>query len=232
MGEEGLKMSKKLKKEDSCMTIEETKADKKLREKVEKLSTTDVISIIKIKENLKRKVETLQKRKISKKMLRKFSKYIDEISDFYKIEKEGVMLLDNYFNYDGNMDEECIPLCNAMNSINGIETLECCCGHGKRPFLIIYQADNIQSLFFVARCFDNRYGGGKWNHEISVSDTIKNNLPPTRFMISTTKLKGKEAYKVAEEMVRNINFTINNRSFIKEFGLSDIIKRNKKQRKG
>lgn len=35
-----------------------------------------------------------------------------------------------------NMDEECIRLCNAMNSLPGIETFESCCGHNKSKYYI------------------------------------------------------------------------------------------------
>jgi hypothetical protein len=34
--------------------------------------------------------------------------------------------------YDRFMDKECIPLCDALNAIDGIETVESCCGHNRK----------------------------------------------------------------------------------------------------
>lgn len=67
--------------------------------------------------------------------------------------------------YTGNMDEEVIELCNAMNSLPGIETSESCSGHGKRSLIVFFKVHKKQTgLFFLARCTDRRYWehGHKW----------------------------------------------------------------------
>jgi hypothetical protein len=44
------------------------------------------------------------------------------------------------------MDEEVIPLCRALNGLDGITTVESCCGHGDRPFLIWFIVDNVDDV--------------------------------------------------------------------------------------
>ena len=38
--------------------------------------------------------------------------------------------------YDAVMDPQCFPICDAINRIPGVRTLESCCGHGKHPFRV------------------------------------------------------------------------------------------------
>jgi len=45
-------------------------------------------------------------------------------------------------NYD-EFDPEVVPLCKAMNRIEGICTTGSCCGHNKTPFHISFEATNI-----------------------------------------------------------------------------------------
>lgn len=51
-----------------------------------------------------------------------------------------------------DMDVECIDICTALNELPGIETVESCCGHGKRPFRIFFRASALESLHPVLRC--------------------------------------------------------------------------------
>ena len=52
--------------------------------------------------------------------------------------------------YDGLMDEECIDLCDAMNSLPGIVTINSCCGHGLNPYSIFFRVTNSkEGLFFL-----------------------------------------------------------------------------------
>lgn len=49
--------------------------------------------------------------------------------------------------YDDRMDPECIELCDALNGLPGIRTIESCCGHGKEPFRVFFIArGDIQSV--------------------------------------------------------------------------------------
>lgn len=48
--------------------------------------------------------------------------------------------------YDKNMDSECVPICDALNTLPGIKTFESCCGHGTHPFFVAFVADTIEHL--------------------------------------------------------------------------------------
>lgn len=48
--------------------------------------------------------------------------------------------------YPNDMDEECIPLCDALNALPGIKTHESCCGHGKDAHRVFFMADTIEHL--------------------------------------------------------------------------------------
>lgn len=49
-------------------------------------------------------------------------------------------------NYDDGMDPECVPICDALNALPGIETFESCCGHGKSAFVVFFTAEHCQQL--------------------------------------------------------------------------------------
>lgn len=74
--------------------------------------------------------------------------------------------------YDGKMDKECIPLCNALNSLPDVETTESCCGHCKDRFMIFFKCKNPYSLSVIARVFNRRYSGTKlqWIIEVETHD--------------------------------------------------------------
>jgi hypothetical protein len=48
--------------------------------------------------------------------------------------------------YPSDMDVECMPLCDALNNLKGITTVESCCGHGKRTFGIAFLAYHVEHL--------------------------------------------------------------------------------------
>lgn len=52
------------------------------------------------------------------------------------------------------MDLECIELCEAMNKISGINTIDSCCGHGKFPYRVFFRADNLECLPDLLYWFD------------------------------------------------------------------------------
>lgn len=56
--------------------------------------------------------------------------------------------------YPTDMDPECIPLCDALNALPGIRTLESCCGHGREPHRVWFAAasvDNLRPVLVAAR---------------------------------------------------------------------------------
>jgi hypothetical protein len=53
------------------------------------------------------------------------------------------------------MDAECIPICDALNSLPGITTFESCCGHGKERHVIFFRAMTIEALHPILRCAES-----------------------------------------------------------------------------
>ena len=45
------------------------------------------------------------------------------------------------------MDKECINLCDAINSIEGLMTIESCCGHGKDNFQIYFVLSDLSGAY-------------------------------------------------------------------------------------
>lgn len=119
--------------------------------------------------------------------------------------------------YDGYMDPQCIPLCDALNWVEGIETTDSCCGHGKNAFCIWFTVKNLKSLIVVGRVFDRRYGGlQNWICVLDNTDT-PDQLPI--FRIDSTLNKGPKAYKDANIIANNINGHLSDIAFRKLFGV-------------
>ena len=144
---------------------------------------------------------------------------IDKISKFFDIEKNEVRILKSNMSYDEYMDEECIPLCNAMNAVKGIITTSSCSGHGTKELDVYFKATSFKGLFFITRCVDRRYFGHHWNYTVSVGDMIIDGILPTSFNISS-KVVGEEAYKESIDLADNMNWHLNHPNFMKGFDLS------------
>ena len=61
--------------------------------------------------------------------------------------------------YPSDIDKECVHICDAMNQVPGIETIESCCGHGERPFHIWFRAENLGCLPDLLYFFDGCHSG-------------------------------------------------------------------------
>ena len=105
-------------------------------------------------------------------------------------------------NYDGNMDKECIQICDVLNSISDVCTTESCCGHCKDRFMIFFTCDNPHSLAIIARVFDRRYIGTSqpWHIELQTKDSGAYDY----FIHSETK------YSSEEVMMKDVNKIIEN----------------------
>lgn len=137
----------------------------------------------------------------------------------------STMRLSADLDYDQHMDGECIAPCNALNSIEGIETNDSCCGHGKNCFQIFFYVTSFTGLFFVTRCVDRRYWkhGHEWTLELSVGDSWDGKVLPTTFYLHSTRATGVEVYVQAEHLVETLNLHLNHKNFKKAFDISDDI---------
>ena len=101
--------------------------------------------------------------------------------------------------YDGNMDKECIGLCDMLNSLPGVETFESCCGHLKERFSIWFFCENIDSISRLGRCVERNYSDGKWELLVDSTDVH----PKGVFW-----LRSKEPFSSMDEMNRSVSSLI------------------------
>lgn len=130
----------------------------------------------------------------------------------------------NDFLYEDDMDKEVLPLCNAMNSLIGIETFESCCGHSCAPFRIWFKATNPIGLFFLARCVNHRYWkyGYLWKIELTIGDIFSNNSLPIHYMLNSGPIIGEDAYEQSKSLLENMNHHLNHKEFIDGYRLYNL----------
>ena len=73
--------------------------------------------------------------------------------------------------YDGNMDKECIELCDTLNKLPGVKTFESCCGHLKDRYSIWFFCEDIDTISRLGRSVDRNYSDGKWEIIVDSTDT-------------------------------------------------------------
>ena len=73
--------------------------------------------------------------------------------------------------YDGNMDKECIELCDTLNELPGVKTFESCCGHLKDRYSIWFFCEDIDTISRLGRSVDRNYSDGKWEIIVDSTDT-------------------------------------------------------------
>jgi hypothetical protein len=52
--------------------------------------------------------------------------------------------------FPSDMDPECVGLCEALNTLPGVTTLESCSGHGEEPYRIWLKVERLRNLPLVA----------------------------------------------------------------------------------
>lgn len=125
------------------------------------------------------------------------------------------------YKYDGKIDPEIIYLCDAMNALPGIQTINSCCGHGAGPFTIWFRVTSDKGIFFLARCVDRRYWkyGYLWKIEISVGDVMRDGILPTSYLLNSGPIVGEDAYEQAKSLIENMNHHLNNINFMNGYEL-------------
>lgn len=61
--------------------------------------------------------------------------------------------------YTDKMDKECMALCNAINTVKGIRTVESCCGHEEHPYHIWFRTKGLRYLPRLLYWFDGCHCG-------------------------------------------------------------------------
>ena len=106
--------------------------------------------------------------------------------------------------YDGEMDEECIELCDTLNELPGVKTTESCCGHFKDKYRIFINCTNFYSLAVIGRSIDKRYSRGNWTLKVDVGD-IK---PMYGFLLESNKIFDNEEKmtEALKDIIENIKY--------------------------
>ena len=98
------------------------------------------------------------------------------------------------------MDPECIPICEAINRIPGLETLESCCGHKEKLFRVWFQVDGQESLpvllYYVVPC----HMGFRWPCKVKTDCAMS----PVVFYIESEEV-GDKAYRQANKIADEVN---------------------------
>lgn len=101
--------------------------------------------------------------------------------------------------YDGHMNKQCIALCNTLNELSGTETIESCCGHCIKNYMIFFKCNNVYSLSIIARAFDRRYSGTHKVYDIKLL-TKDDGIPKFCYIIESQK-----PYDTIKEMEEDMN---------------------------
>lgn len=101
--------------------------------------------------------------------------------------------------YDNEMDAECVPLCDAINSIGGLTTVESCCGHGEKPFCVFFNVASLEKLPVLLYYLSPCHIGFKWDCKAYTGCSGKT----ARFYIESRSI-GEEAYREANLIAEKI----------------------------
>lgn len=96
-------------------------------------------------------------------------------------------------------DKEVIVLCEALNKLPGIRTIESCYGHGSKPYRIWFLAKDLESLPALLYYFDGCHCGFYGWKVIATTDCA---MSPVHFMIEGPS--GKEAHEESEKIAECI----------------------------
>ena len=107
--------------------------------------------------------------------------------------------------YDGNMDQECIAICDALNALPNVKTICSCCGHCKEPYRLWFDSDNPYSLAVIARVFDRRYSGTNLVFRVCMLTKDAEQFPQYTYMIES-----RTPYSSQKEMEEDITTILDN----------------------
>jgi hypothetical protein len=106
------------------------------------------------------------------------------------------------------MDKECVDLCNTLNSVKGITTVESCCGHNYNNYHIFFKCNSLRALKFVQACIDTRYWeyGSEWIITTYITDSKED---PLEFLLASRSKNLEEIMVQVESMIESFNYYLN-----------------------
>ena len=108
-----------------------------------------------------------------------------------------------------DMDDECIDLCNVLNTLPGVTTFESCCGHCQHPYYIWFFCNSIDTLSRLGRAVSRNYSDGKWEVLADSTDTS----PYGVFWLRSneTFASPKEMNESVQNLIKNIQHWFDDR---------------------
>lgn len=103
------------------------------------------------------------------------------------------------WNIPENIDPEVVELCSALNSIEGVYTVDSCCGHGEYPYRIYLFIENIDVMRHICYWLDRCHTGIAGWSLIARTDCSKS---PTSFLIEGTT--GEQSYEESKKIAEHI----------------------------
>ena len=99
-------------------------------------------------------------------------------------------------NYPKSMDPLMIPLCDALNSLPGVTTVDSCQGHLRNHMSVFMHIKSMHSIGIIARAVDQRYGCTKinWTLQTSITDTDD----PLQFYLSSDRVYDDEILELRD----------------------------------
>lgn len=73
--------------------------------------------------------------------------------------------------YPFDMDKECVEICDILNTLPTVSTIESCCGHLKGCFNVWFFCDNVGVLSRLGRAVERNYSDGKWEVVVDSTDS-------------------------------------------------------------
>jgi hypothetical protein len=132
--------------------------------------------------------------------------------------------------YDEMMDNECVKICNYLNSLPSVKTFCSCCGHGIEIFSLFFECTDRHSLSFLGRCIDENYF--EYGNDIEIRLTNSDiNTNSAVFELHTITSKGNDAYKKIESLCENMLVHINHKNYMNYFIPDCFIKKSRKNLK-
>lgn len=96
---------------------------------------------------------------------------------------------------NNEIDKECVKLCQAMNLMPGVRTVESCCGHQHKPYQVWFKVKRLTYLpkliYYFDGCHCGYYG---W------SITVKTDCSMSPAVFCVNGPIGDSAYRESEEI--------------------------------
>lgn len=109
--------------------------------------------------------------------------------------------------YNGNIDKECVAICDAINQIPGLETTESCCGHGEKEFNIWFVVNNPEHFPVLLYYCDPCHVGFRWDCIV----TTDCGMSPVTYNLKSRSV-GEIAYREARKIANKITIFLSERT--------------------